>query len=215
MSDRGCPLVAVACGICVARLAGLVTSSVSGLLRDSAHVRQARSRCLRCCPGMTVTTLGRPPHRAREGHGQHLQIRSLVSDPEDRHADHLGLGAALRAVEPPGDDRPRERPNVFQERSWFTTRCRCYLLRWRTGLASQARSSRVYPAPELPPWVGCEIRRTRSAALSGRGPAGTGTRLPVGREGRSRTSPPPVGRPRYRCGRPGGRGEGRSVAQPR
>jgi len=47
-----------------------------------------------------VTALGRPPHRAREGHGQHLQIRSLVSDPDDRRADYLGLDAALRAVEP-------------------------------------------------------------------------------------------------------------------
>lgn len=76
------------------------TCDLSGLLRDSAHVRQARSRYL----------------RAREGHGQHLQIRSLVSDPDDRHADHLRLGAALRAVEPPGDDRPRERPNGFKKR---------------------------------------------------------------------------------------------------
>jgi len=73
------------------------TCDLSGLLRDSAHMRQARSRCLRCCPVMTVTTLGRPPHRAREGHGQHLQIRSLVSGPDNRHADHLGLGAALRS----------------------------------------------------------------------------------------------------------------------
>ena len=30
-------------------------SSVSGLLSNLAHVRQARSRCLRCCPGLTVT----------------------------------------------------------------------------------------------------------------------------------------------------------------
>jgi hypothetical protein len=29
-------------------------SSVSGLLRDSAHVRQARSRCLQCCPGVAA-----------------------------------------------------------------------------------------------------------------------------------------------------------------
>jgi hypothetical protein len=64
--------------------------------------------------GVTVTTLGRPPHRARDGHGQHLQIHSLVSDPDDWHADHLGLDAALRAVEPPGDDRPREHPNGFK-----------------------------------------------------------------------------------------------------
>ena len=36
------------------------TCDLSGLLRDSVHVRQARSRCLWCCPGMIVTTLGRP-----------------------------------------------------------------------------------------------------------------------------------------------------------
>ena len=84
-----------------------VTSSVSGLLRELAHVRQARSRCLRCCPGLTVITLSRPSHRARGGHGQNLQIRSLVSEPDDTDADLMGPDAALRAVEPPGDDRPR------------------------------------------------------------------------------------------------------------
>jgi hypothetical protein len=51
---------------------------------------------------MTGTTRGRPPHRAREGHGQHLQIRSLVSDPDDRHVDHLGrvqrFGVSSRPV---------------------------------------------------------------------------------------------------------------------
>ncbi len=112
-------------------------------------VKPARPRCLRCCPGVTVTTLGRPPHRAREGHGQHLQIHSLVSDPDDRHVDHLGLHAALRAVEPPDGDRPRERPNGFQERRWFTTRHRCYLPRRHSGMACEARSSRVYPVSGL------------------------------------------------------------------
>jgi len=63
---------------------------------------------------MTVTTLGLPPRRAREGHGEHLQIRSLVSEPDARHADHLGLGAALRAVEPPGDDRRVNALMVFK-----------------------------------------------------------------------------------------------------
>ena len=63
---------------------------------------------------MTVTTLGRPPHRAREGHGQHLQIRSLVSNPDDRHADHLGLDATLRVVEPPSDDRRLNALMVFK-----------------------------------------------------------------------------------------------------
>ena len=64
--------------------------------------------------GVTVTTLGRPPHRAREGHGQHFQIRSLVSNPDDRHADHLGLDATLRPVEPPGDDRRVNALMVFK-----------------------------------------------------------------------------------------------------
>ena len=44
------------------------TSSLSGLLRELAHMRQARSRWLLRCPGLTVTTLGRPPDRARGGH---------------------------------------------------------------------------------------------------------------------------------------------------
>jgi hypothetical protein len=41
---------------------------VSGLLRDSAHVHEARSRCQRCCPGVAVISLDRPPHRARGRH---------------------------------------------------------------------------------------------------------------------------------------------------
>ena len=45
-----------------------MTSSVSGLLGDVAHVHQARSRCLRCCPGVAVVALDRPSHRARGGH---------------------------------------------------------------------------------------------------------------------------------------------------
>ena len=46
-----------------------LTSSVSGLLRGLAHVRQARSPRLLCYPGVAGVTLGRPPHRARGGHG--------------------------------------------------------------------------------------------------------------------------------------------------
>ena len=45
-----------------------VTGSVSGLLRDLAHVRQASSPGVRCYPGVAVITLSRPPHRARGGH---------------------------------------------------------------------------------------------------------------------------------------------------
>jgi hypothetical protein len=49
---------------------------VSGLLGDVAYVHQARSRCLRCCPGVTVVALDRPSHRARGGHD--LLIRSYL-----------------------------------------------------------------------------------------------------------------------------------------
>src|SRR5437667_9348768 len=44
-------------------------SSVSGLLGERAHMRRARSRCLRCCPRVAVIPLSRPSHRARGGHG--------------------------------------------------------------------------------------------------------------------------------------------------
>jgi len=40
----------------------------------------------------------------------------------------------------------RSTTNGFQERSWFMSHYRCYLHCWRSGLACQARSSRVYPA---------------------------------------------------------------------
>ena len=46
-----------------------LTSSVSGLLRHLAYMRQPRSRHLRCCPRVAVVSLSRPPHRARGGHG--------------------------------------------------------------------------------------------------------------------------------------------------
>ncbi len=41
---------------------------VSGLLGDLAHLLRAWLRCPRRCPGVAVTTLGRPSHRARSGH---------------------------------------------------------------------------------------------------------------------------------------------------
>ena len=89
-----------------------------------------------------------PPSRvAPMWHGQHLQIRNLVSDPDDTDADLPGPDAALRAVEPLDDDRPR--PNGFQERQWFTDRYRCYLRRRCWRIARRARSSRVYPASRL------------------------------------------------------------------
>ncbi len=69
--------------------------SVSGLFGGLAHVRQAWLRCLRCCPGVAVTILGLPSHRARGGYGQHLQICSLMSNPDDTDADLPDPDAAL------------------------------------------------------------------------------------------------------------------------
>ena len=65
----------------LAGLPGAATSSVSGLLGEQAHVRQARSRCARRCPGVAVTTLSRPPPRARGGHD--LPIRRTEQAVQD------------------------------------------------------------------------------------------------------------------------------------
>jgi hypothetical protein len=62
-------------------------SSLSGLLHASAHVRQGRSRYLRCCPEMAVTTLGLPTDRARGGH-----------DPLIRRSRHIVQARPLRPV---------------------------------------------------------------------------------------------------------------------
>jgi hypothetical protein len=77
---------------------GGMTASVSGLLGGPAHMREARSRCLRYCRGVTVVTRGRPPHRAREGHG--LLIGDL-SDLDHPDADHPGPESIL-AIQAPG-----------------------------------------------------------------------------------------------------------------
>ena len=56
-----------------------LTSSVSGLLRDSAHVRQVRSRCLRCCTRVAVIPLSRPSHRARGHEPLHLELAVVLA----------------------------------------------------------------------------------------------------------------------------------------
>ena len=54
---------------------------MSGLLADLAYVRQGRSRCLWCCPGVAVVALGRPPCRARSGHDLLIRrLRQVVLD---------------------------------------------------------------------------------------------------------------------------------------
>jgi hypothetical protein len=65
-------------------------------------MRQARSRWLLRCPGLTVTTLGRPPDRARGGHD--LLIRRFPYGHPDpfRSVRYLGLAAA-RCSHPSGE----------------------------------------------------------------------------------------------------------------
>ena len=57
-------------------------SSLSGLLRDLAHMHQARSSPAECCPRVTVMTFGGLPHRARIGHD--LLIRRSGHFVQDR-----------------------------------------------------------------------------------------------------------------------------------
>ena len=66
-----------------------LTSSVSGLLRDSAHLRQVRSRRLPCCSGVAVTTLDRPPEWARGGHGHGSGGGSVRSGSTVKHDSYL------------------------------------------------------------------------------------------------------------------------------
>jgi hypothetical protein len=86
---------------------------------------------------------------AREGHGQHLQIRSLVSNPDDRHADHLGLDATLRPVEPPGDDRRVNALMVFKAvRGSQSPRLLPAL--WRPGMTRQPKTIPCISRTSLP-----------------------------------------------------------------
>jgi hypothetical protein len=67
---------------------------VSGLLRSSAHVRQARSPRLRCRPGVAVINLGRLPHRARGGHTHRRRPRG------GDHSAHIPNYKHFRRVRP-------------------------------------------------------------------------------------------------------------------
>jgi len=60
-------------------------------------------------------------------------------------AGRSGWPPTLRAVEPLGDDRPRERPNGFQEHARFVVHHASYLDVQRLGSVRRTRSSRVYP----------------------------------------------------------------------
>ena len=51
--------------------------SDQGCFSDQRHVRQPRSAGLPICPRVTVTDPGRPPDRARGGHGPVRLRRSL------------------------------------------------------------------------------------------------------------------------------------------
>jgi hypothetical protein len=79
---------------------------MSGLLADLAYVRQGRSRCLWCCPGVVAVALGRPPCRARSGHD--LQIRRSGAWRGGREPDHgRPSGAGLDRARQHGSSRIR------------------------------------------------------------------------------------------------------------
>ena len=68
----------------------------SGLLGGLTHVRQARSGCLRRCPGVTVMILDRPPRRARGRHaaraargGGHLGALVLAAIQRPTHYESV------------------------------------------------------------------------------------------------------------------------------
>ena len=112
------------------------TSSLSGLLRDLAYVRQARSRCLDGCPGVAVMALGGPPHRARGGHGARRPgARRLLVLARTRHPS---LGAHPLAVGhppgsglgPAGEGGAHHRLNDLRPRSQVCWACPG---RWREG----------------------------------------------------------------------------------
>ena len=136
-----------------------------------------------------MTALGRPPQRAREGHGQHLRLRSLVSDPDDRNADHLGLDAARRAVEP---SVTIGRVNALMVSRASAVHALLPLLPWLSGIRGWLVSqdpSREYPEPGLgmPPvrlglaWPCDQAARTIMARACSMVRTSSQVRLPVTR----------------------------------
>ena len=106
----------------------------SGLLRNLAHVRQARSRFLRRCPRVAVRTLGRPPHRARGGHahgsgGRQPNLANLCGLPACALLLALPVIRFIPRIFRIMDGRAR-RPSVSQAGhipSWRGS-CECYAL---------------------------------------------------------------------------------------
>ena len=117
-------------------------ASVSALLGDVADVRQASSRCLRCChcPGVAVVALGRPSHQARGGHdllfrrshgrdlrlGQPRKVRTLALP--DQGLFPYPLAAS------PREHTPQGRGGV---KTMASGRAKGFWRRARNGLLSQ------------------------------------------------------------------------------
>ena len=148
-----------------------VTSSVSGLLRDSAHVRQARSRCLRCCPRVAVVSLSRPPHRARGGHEPLRPELAALLDvwPSSQLAECAGGRRCWRlcgevavlccCIAPASSARVPgtvliRRPSAFQRRAGSGCRCclgpSCRVARRRGCVVLASRCSVRVPVGRVP-----------------------------------------------------------------
>jgi len=115
----------------------LATASVSGLLREQAHLRKARSRFLRCCPGATVIALGRPLHRARDGHD--LLIRSSMCGHPDpfktvRNLGRVHGGCSCQSSDP-GKSFVCVAPSVApRDKIHLAESDCCRPIRWREGI---------------------------------------------------------------------------------
>jgi hypothetical protein len=72
---------------------GCLTSSLSGLFRDTQGLLFRRQVGLSGCPRVTVTVPGRPPERARGGHDRLIHPREWV--PTNKQVGSGGLAAWL------------------------------------------------------------------------------------------------------------------------
>lgn len=74
---------------------GCLTSSLSGLFRDTQGLLFRRQVGLSGCPRVTVTVPGRPPDRARGGHDRLIHPREWV--PTNKQVGSGGLAAWLKS----------------------------------------------------------------------------------------------------------------------
>lgn len=152
---------------------------------------------------MTATTHDRPPHRARGGHDLQIRgcpcsrpdpfrsVRDLTRAPAVVRSG-LGNGKSFIRVAPSVAPRPGSNAHTtsgFQERSWFTTRYRCYLPRRYLGwLANQGHPAYIPRPAWWMPGRDQAVRRVRDP-VPGRYPSWTRWERPTDSSAAARVSP--------------------------